>query len=148
MSETMTYTDELTIVRCLPSCGMRFAIPSDLNAKALNDRGAAGTWITCPLGHRWHYTGKSEAEKLREQLERAERRSTWLQSDLDQANAEASYQERRARSLKGVVTKTKQRIAKGACPCCSSSFPDLAAHMAEAHPEFTAAVSGVMEEDQ
>ena len=38
--------------------------------------------------------------------------------------------------MKGVVTRTKKRIAKGKCVRCSHEFPDLATHMAEVHPDF------------
>jgi hypothetical protein len=130
---TMTYTGALTVLSC-GHCSIRFAVPSDFDAIGRQE----GRAVWCPAGHQMRY-GEDENARLRRQL-------AGTVAELDQANAEASYQERRARSLKGVVTKTKQRIAKGSCPCCSSSFPDLAAHMTEAHPEYTAAGSGVMEE--
>lgn len=40
---------------------------------------------------------------------------------------------------KGKLTKTRNRIAKGVCPCCNRSFVNLGKHMAGQHPDFGAA---------
>jgi hypothetical protein len=35
------------------------------------------------------------------------------------------------------VTKLKQRVANGVCPCCHRSFVNLHRHMAGQHPDYT-----------
>lgn len=37
---------------------------------------------------------------------------------------------------RGVVTKTKNRIGKGVCPCCNRTFVELARHIATKHPDY------------
>ena len=84
----------------------------------------------CPLGHPNHYpAGKTESERLRDQL-----------------NAEIAYSKRKSEALerekrlhaatKGELTKTKNRIANGVCPCCNRSFAQLTRHMKSQHPEY------------
>jgi hypothetical protein len=36
------------------------------------------------------------------------------------------------------VTKIKNRVGHGVCPCCTRSFQNLARHMASEHPTFAA----------
>lgn len=38
--------------------------------------------------------------------------------------------------VKGAHQRTKNRVAKGVCPCCNRSFTNLAKHMAGQHPDF------------
>lgn len=130
---TITYTGRLTIVTC--TCGIKFAVPEDLDERALDHRGPNGFHIYCPLGHRWHYVGKTDAEKERERAELAERRLQMARNEnirrvaeLDQANA-------RANGYKGAFIKTKKRAEKGQCLHCSKEFVDVAAHVARRHPE-------------
>lgn len=124
---TMTYTGTLVVQECC-NCGIWFAIPHGLNERALRDH-SVSFW--CPLGHRQHYIGKTEAEKLRERVAATERTAEHYRS-----RAETAIRSRNA--LKGQVTKVKNRVAKGVCPCCKRSFPELAAHMESKHPEFVA----------
>lgn len=39
-------------------------------------------------------------------------------------------------NTKGVVTRTRNRIANGVCPCCDRSFTNLQRHMASKHPDY------------
>jgi hypothetical protein len=115
------------------TCGITYAVPPQWLAERREDH---QTWY-CPNGHHWHFPGKSDTEKLRDELQRERAR-------LDQANAEADYQrkqraaaERRTSAARGQVTKIKNRVAHGVCPCCSRSFSDLRRHMATKHPDYT-----------
>ena len=67
-------------------CGMAFAMTQEFKNRKLEDK----TMFYCPSGHRQHYLGKTEAQKLREQLERTE-------IQRDHARAEAERAEARAR---------------------------------------------------
>jgi NMD protein affecting ribosome stability and mRNA decay len=106
-------------------CGIIFAVPKVWIEERHRDH---LTWY-CPNGHPRHFPNKSEAEKLRDQLT-AERART------DQARAEAQHQLNRVRAAQGQVTKIKNRVANGVCPCCSRSFTDLRRHMESKHPDY------------
>jgi hypothetical protein len=92
----------------------------------------------CPFGHDLHYPqGKTEAEKLREQLE-AERRSRQrAEQRVAEARDDAEHQRRRANGYKGHATRITKRAKAGVCPCCNRSFENLRRHMATKHPQFT-----------
>lgn len=61
-------------------------------------------------------------------------------SDDRYEHAEAEQREEKARrsaaARKAVATKLKKRIAEGKCPACKDTFPDVAGHIAEAHPGY------------
>ncbi len=128
---TLTYSGQLTVVTCW--CGMRHAIPAELDdfQDRQHDNGERQTSIYCPLGHTHVRAGKGEAEKLREQLAVKERRLT--------ATRELLRQEERSHSAtRGHLTRTKNRVAHGVCPCCNRTFKQLSAHMKRKHPDYVA----------
>lgn len=109
------------------SCGATFA----LNAKFLENARRSKGGYTCPYcrtGWGWQ---KSEAEKLREQLEEK-------QSELTRARCE-TINERRlketADSLAAESARKLARVTNGVCPCCNRTFKNLARHMATKHPK-------------
>lgn len=115
----------LTTTSCC-NCGVVFAMPADLNDKRRED----GQNFYCPNGHPLCYR-RSEADRLREQLDRANGR---VKFEADQREAA----ERSRRALRGVITKQRKRAAAGQCPCCDKAFTALADHMAEQHPDYAA----------
>lgn len=50
--------------------------------------------------------------------------------------------ELRRRATKGVLTRTKNRVAKGACPCCNRYFRDVHSHITSQHPEYSGEAEG------
>jgi len=115
--------------------------PTALNAERRKDR----NWFYCPNGHQQHYTGKSEADKLREQLDaerrqrqRAEQSVAMHADDAKAARDEAEHQRRRANGYKGHAAKITKRAKAGVCPCCNRHFTALERHMSTQHPDFTA----------
>ena len=106
-------------------------VPFGLSKEYKDDIVKRGKSFWCPNGHKLCYVTETEEDRLRKRVERLENRNHGLQSDLESAG-------RRAAALRGVVTRTKRRIAKGKCPACRKSFPDLADHMGQAHPEWEA----------
>lgn len=112
-----------TVTCC--ACGMVFAAPSNWIGK----RREKHDTFYCPAGHNLHFPGKSDAEVLREQLEREKRRHEFTRNELAQT-------EKRRRAEKGAKTRIKNRIAGGACPCCNRTFENLGRHMATKHPDF------------
>lgn len=130
-TRTLDYTETVTIIDC-PQCHMEFGIPRNFEKRRRDDHKS----FYCPQGHTQYFPEKSEAEKLKEQLETA-RNSEEFWRVRSKREEEAKELARRQRdAYKGHTTRLKRRVAKGKCPSCSSDFPDLAAHMAEAHPEY------------
>lgn len=93
----------------------------------------------------WQPT-KTEAEKLKEQIERerqeAERKAQQLQAriesrDRDISDLQDKVKSERGRSNyhKGKRKVIEARAAHGVCTCCNRTFHDLAKHMASKHPE-------------
>ena len=128
---TFTDTRTFVVVSCCV-CGIEFGMPTGYYGDRKKDH---KSW-SCPNGHRQHFTGKTDAEKLQEQLERERRTKQWLQEERDAARDLADHERNRANGYKGALTKTKRRIAGGVCPCCNRSFTDLAAHIAGQHPHY------------
>lgn len=83
-----------------------------------------------------HYAETTEA-RLKRQLacERAAHDQTKAARAYDHRRANSAERSRNA--LKGVVTRTKNRISKGVCPCCNRQFKDLERHMTGQHPDYT-----------
>lgn len=120
----------LVFVQCC-ECNVEYAIPANLNDKALERRGQFGTHVYCPNGHYWFYIGETKAEKERRRAELAEQR-------IAQRDDEIRDLERAVSAQKGNVTKLKRRAAAGTCPCCQRTFMNVNAHLANKHPEFIA----------
>lgn len=134
--QTVTISEQLITEDCI-SCGVIFALPESLQKRLVQTRRT----FYCPNGHSMSYTGKTDAEKLKEELERKERELARRQAQLDQARAEAEHQAAVARGYKGAAVKARKRAAKGVCPApgCKRSFVDVARHVTTCHPELTAA---------
>lgn len=115
---------EMDFIDCY-KCGMVFAVPRQWNKNKIDNHET----FYCPNGHTQHYTGKSKAEKLRIRLEEAERQKRSLQGRLETSKRSHS-------ATKGQLTKTKNRIMNGVCPCCNRSFVNLAKHMRGQHPGY------------
>lgn len=133
---TLNFTETLIVEHCC-RCGVAFGLPSDLQEQLLKDRGRS---FYCPLGHGQVYSGKTEAQKLREQLEFEQRRVVRMQAEQDRLRAERDHESRRRAAAQGQVTKIKKRVGKGTCPCCNRHFENVSRHMASKHPEFHAEV--------
>jgi hypothetical protein len=110
------------------TCGIVFAGPDNF---VRTKREQGGTFF-CPNGHSQHY-GKGEVQKLRDELEATKKR---MQAQIEWEKSCRSGAERKAIALKGQVTKIKNRVGNGVCPCCNRTFQNLMAHMKTKHPEF------------
>lgn len=120
----LTYQRELVlvVVDC-PSCGVEYGIPDCLN-RQLRAQALSGSTF-CPNGHNWHYTGLSHEQQLK-----AERARVLAAQD------QAAAAERRAAAARGQLTKLRNRIANGVCPCCHRTFANVTRHMASKHPDY------------
>lgn len=108
-------------------CGALFALPADVDEELHR----SGRTFYCPNGHGQVYT-----QSTVKQLQREREAHARTVARLDQVKADRDAIERSRRATKGALTRVKNRVANGVCPCCNRSFGDLAAHMATEHPTF------------
>jgi hypothetical protein len=114
---------DLQVTKCA-ECGCYFGVPNGF----LNDRQQDKRAFYCPNGHELSYR-QSEAEKLRLERDR-------LQQLLAQKDDEIRDLENRRRAAVGQVTRLRNRVGHGVCPCCNRTFQNLGRHMANEHPDF------------
>jgi hypothetical protein len=126
-------------------CGISFALPKSLldYYERTNEAKPRSFSIYCPLGHSMIPAGKSESDKLRDQLaaekharEQAQAHGRFLSQRLTEVYDEKTHVEHRLRGTKAVITRMKRRAVAGRCPCCSHQFKDLERHMKTQHPKF------------
>lgn len=131
MFGTLTLVEE-TCCNCLT----HFAMDQELYRRAKE----TGRTFYCPNGHAQHYT-ETEVQKLKKQNQNLKARVGWAEDDATRARTEASEVRREKAAIKGQLTKTRNRIANGVCPCCHRTFKQLARHIENKHPDFKKAVS-------
>lgn len=123
----------LTCHRCKSS----FGIPDELYRSALAYREKVSFY--CPYGHpQCFVTGETEETKLRRERDRlkqslAEKDDT-IRAWIDRKESV----ERQLSATKGVVTRIKNRVGRGVCPCCNRTFENLQRHMQGQHPTYIA----------
>jgi hypothetical protein len=134
VSATLTDVQYSTVLEALAcsECGLAFGLPADFRQRRRQDHAT----FYCPNGHRQHYPQQSDAEKYKALYEQEQRRLETARRDADHQREQRQAEERRVRSLKGVITRTKRRVAHGVCPCCNRTFKDLASHMEGQHPDY------------
>lgn len=116
-----------------PICGVHYCLDKIFDdhrikgAKA--DDGSPLGWY-CPNGHSLVYC-ESEADKMRRERDRLFQR-------LAQKDDELKDLENRRRAALGQVTKLRNRVGNGVCPCCARSFTNLRRHMDIQHPTWKA----------
>lgn len=108
-------------------CGVAFGMPQDFVAARKNDHRC----FYCPNGHCRAWKGETEEERLKRSLE-------WKSNELERERSNRQRTERQLSAARGRVTRIKNRVANGVCPCCGRTFVALARHMATKHPDFTA----------
>jgi hypothetical protein len=125
MPATMEYSETLVVCHCW--CGIALAIPSNLHRIAHESPHD----VYCPLGHVFIF-----GDTYKEQLE-AERQRAKAAREL------LAAEERSHAATRGVVTRQRneakrlrERARAGVCPCCHRTFKQLAAHMANKHPDY------------
>lgn len=114
-----------------PTCGITFAMPSNL----LRVKREEGGNFYCPNGHVQSYT-KTEVTRLKEQLAQKEQELLNKQKSLEWERKRVENAERVAAAAKGEVTKIKNRVGNGVCPCCKRTFQNLLRHMKSKHPKY------------
>jgi hypothetical protein len=101
-----------------------------------------GGGFHCPLGHQQHYvSGETETDKMRRERDRAIQNAAYLQDRLNEEQAAKQSTERSLAATRGQITKIKNRVGRGVCPCCNRTFENLHRHMASKHANFSQEVA-------
>lgn len=110
-------------------CGVVFALSGEYDARRRKDHEA----FYCPNGHANAYNGKTEAEKLREQLKQQEQATDRYRDWLAETRTDLATEKRQHAATKGKLTKTVNRIHAGVCPHCKRHFANVERHMTSQH---------------
>lgn len=119
------------------TCKCQVWIPNALHEAA---HAAAGKLsFYCSYGHEMVFSrGESELDKIRRERDRLTQRLAEKDDEITRQRERTDAAERRRAAAQGQVTKIKNRVGNGVCPCCNRTFQNLANHMAHQHPTFTA----------
>lgn len=117
------------------TCGVVFTVPESMWDHAH----AEGGYFHCPSGHSQGWSKeKSERERLRRDRDRLAQRIAEKDDEIKRERDRAEAAERRSAAARGQITKIRNRVGHGVCPCCNRTFENLARHMGSKHPTFTA----------
>lgn len=119
------YVDQIYMVteECC-NCGMTFAMTQDFKNRRLKDKKP----FYCPGGHGQHYMGKSEEQKLQDELNR-------VRNQRDAEAGRAVLLEQQRDNISKSYRRMRNRVSNGVCPCCNRTFQNLREHMKTQHPE-------------
>lgn len=106
-------------------CGTAFAMTSAMYERRKNDH--KSFW--CPNGCERHFTGKSEADKLRDELAHEQAKSASKDIRIQTLAHERD-------TVTKAHRKMRMRVMNGVCPCCNRSFANLREHMRTQHADF------------
>ena len=112
-------------------CGIGFGLDTAFRTARLRD----GKYFYCPAGHMQHYTETIE-RRVRRELETVQHQRDVQAARAKELDETVQARNRQLSATRGVVTKYRRRVGRGACPCCKRFFPNLAAHMGSQHPDF------------
>lgn len=117
------------------TCKCEMWIPDHLYASA---RESEKIHFYCAYGHSQYYPqGESETTKLRRDRDQLAQRIAQRDDRIRELHEEKEQTEKRLSATRGVVTRIKNRIGHGVCPCCNRTFGDLHRHMATKHPTYS-----------
>lgn len=117
-------------------CKCEIWLPDDLYASA---RHSGSISFFCAFGHSAHFPeGETDEQKLRRDRDRLVQRLAERDDTIAAKNQHIEHTEKRLSATKGVVTRIKNRVGHGVCPCCTRSFSNLARHMATKHSDYAA----------
>ncbi len=127
-----TVTHKVGSTDCI-KCGYMILITEGFERDRKRDH---KSFYCTSCGQSQHWPGKSDIEKLRDELTQEQRRSQWARDNAANERKAREDTERRLAAQKGQNTKLRNRVSHGVCPCCNRSFENLRRHMASQHPDF------------
>ena len=122
---------EFNYITCC-NCGIEFGVPKDYDDKRRED----GNGFRCPSGHELSY-GEGETAKLRRERNQLKQRIAQKDDEIRDQRERKEAAQRSAIAHKGHLTRVKNRVGKGVCPCCNRNFENLARHMESKHPGYS-----------
>ena len=128
---TTTLDLTLELVTCC-NCGISFGVPGIV----LRERKRDHESFYCPNGHGQHFPGKSDLEKLKEEVAHS---ATLFFVLVKCPLIAARLRSTASRSSISSLVRSRQYLMSrsyGVCPCCNRTFANLAQHMATKHPEY------------
>lgn len=108
-------------------CSLQFAMTHEFYKQRRDKKDS----FWCPAGCERVFTGKSEAERLKDQLAEQQR-------SLDAAREKAALAESERSKISRAHVKMRKRVMNGVCPCCNRTFQNLMGHMKTEHADFLA----------
>ena len=118
------------------NCYMEFCLSQPFYKKRKRDHEN----FYCPAGHPQHYVDKTEDQKkiqeLNDRLQAEINERKFFEKDSKIIRRRNEELKKQKAGLKGLITKTKNRIKNGVFPCCNRSFKNLHAHMKTNHPNY------------
>ncbi len=126
MVEGIRVATELVPNVCI-TCGITYGVPVEYDRRRRDDHKDH----CCPNGHWQHYSGESDADKVRRlarQLEAERENTQYYQRQRDDCLKEIT-------SKKRVITRLKNRVHNGVCTECHRHFENLERHMKTKHHE-------------
>lgn len=125
----------INVGSCL-RCKCKIFLPEDLYRAAKNSSRIS---FFCAYGHAQHFVeGETEEQKLRRERDQLTQRLAYKDDEIARQRRIREETERRLSATRGVVTRIKNRVGAGVCPCCTRTFANLQRHMASQHPAFRA----------
>lgn len=119
------YQPEFDSIEC-GGCGIVFYVPSKWRRDRVQNKGG----YHCPNGCSRIYCGKTDEEKLREELTRQQ--SATAQATQKMWEAQAAQ-----RKAEASLERHKKRANAGVCPHCQRTVSQMARHIKTKHPELT-----------
>ena len=102
--------------------------------------GAGTVTFYCGYGHPQVFAkGETDLDKMRRERDRLAQRVAERDDEVKRQRELREAAERRSAAARGQVTKIKNRVGHGVCPCCNRTFENLHRHMASQHPTFAEA---------
>jgi hypothetical protein len=93
----------------------------------------------CSYGHSQCFReGPTDLDKMRQERDRLAQRVAERDDEVRRQRELREAAERRTAAARGQVTRIKNRVGHGVCPCCNRTFENLHRHMTTKHPTFTA----------
>lgn len=114
------------------NCGISYAVPKDWHEQKVRTNGS----FYCPNGCSRKFCGETEEDKLRRENQRLKQNEAYLHDRIRAKDERLDQEKHKVTAYKGHVTRIKNRVSHGVCPCCNRTFQDLARHMATKHKDY------------
>lgn len=127
--------DVISVGACY-RCKCPMTLPVELYNAA---KRSSNVTFYCAYGHGQIFReGPTEADKLRLERDRLAQQLAYKDDRLREEREAREAAERQRSAARGQITRIKNRVGHGVCPCCNRTFENLARHMNSKHPTFTA----------